>query len=367
MGLPGGLVSDLWILHTYRAIPRDPTFDIDKKIRNLIRTYLDNHTIDQNTAKFLSNSNPVIPVFYILPKIHKSLNNPPGRPIVASTDSILSPLSIYLEKILTPLIRTTKSFLLDTGHFSSLIREQDTIPPDSLLVTLDVNSLYTSITHERGITATRTLLQTSNMPDNSIKFCLDLLKLVLYENFFLYEDTYYVQCCGTAMGSNVAPAYANAYMSHFENNHVYPEELFKQYVRCYHRYIDDIFLIWTGSSELLLSFHQHLNSVHPELQFTIQYDTTVISFLDTMIHKNQSGKLTTDLFTKPTDCNNLLHYSSSHPRATKNSLPRSQFTRLAKIVSDPAILPIRLDTMSQKFKDRSYPARLLELEKKTTS
>ncbi|CAJ0957048.1 unnamed protein product [Ranitomeya imitator] len=187
--------------NTYRAILRDPTFDIERKIRNLIRTYspsyllrtyLDNHTIDQNTAKFLSNSNPVIPVFYILPKVHKSLTNPPGRPIVASTDSILSPLSIYLEKILTPLVRTTKSFLLDTGHFLSLIREHDTIPSDSLLVTIDVNSLYTYISHEKGITATRTLLQASNMPRNSIKFCLDLLKLVLYENFFSYEDTYYV-------------------------------------------------------------------------------------------------------------------------------------------------------------------------------
>ncbi|CAJ0964250.1 unnamed protein product [Ranitomeya imitator] len=201
------------------------------------------------------------------------------------------------------------------------------------------------------------------MSSKSIKFCLDLLKLVLYENFFLYEDTYYVQCCGTAMGSNVAPAYANAYMSHFETNHVYPENLFKQHVRCYHRYIDDIFLICTGPSELLLSFHQNLNSIHPELQFTIQCDRNHIPFLDTMIHKDQSGKLTSDLFTKATDCNNLLHYSSSHPKATKNSLPRSQFTRLAKIVSDPAVLPIRLDTMSQKFRDRNYPTRLLERER----
>ncbi|CAJ0964623.1 unnamed protein product, partial [Ranitomeya imitator] len=58
-----------------------------------------------------------IRVFYTLPKIHKDLSNPPGRPIVASTDSILSPLSIYLEKILTPITQTSPSFILDTGEF----------------------------------------------------------------------------------------------------------------------------------------------------------------------------------------------------------------------------------------------------------
>ncbi|CAJ0950508.1 unnamed protein product, partial [Ranitomeya imitator] len=129
-------------------------------------------------------------------------------------------------------------------------------------LTLEVNSLYTSISHEKGILANKTLPQASNMSGNSTQFCLDLLKLVLYENFFLYEDVYYIQSRGTTMGSNVAPTYANAFMSHFEDNHIYPGELLNQHVRCYHRYIDDIF-VWTGSPELLLTFHQLLNSVYP--------------------------------------------------------------------------------------------------------
>ncbi|CAJ0960433.1 unnamed protein product [Ranitomeya imitator] len=352
--------------NTYGIIPRDPVASISRKIQNVVDTYLAQHTIDQKTATFLVNPHPVTPVFYVLPKVHKSLHNPPGRPIVASTDSILSPLSVFLEKILTPLIKSTRSFLLDTGHFLRIIRQLDTVPPNSTLVTLDVNSLYTSIQHTKGIEATEYLLCQSSLSDDTIQLCLDLLTLVLYENYFLAEDTFYIQRCGTAMGSNVAPAYANAFMNHFEISHVFTNDLFIQHVLCYHRYIDDIFLVWTGNPDTLLAFHSHLNSILPELQFTIHHSMDSVPFLDTLVLKDRNGGLSTDIYNKPTDCNSLLHYTSCHPRSLKNSLPRSQFNRVARIVSDPETLNDRLNSMAHKFQARCYPSKLLTEERART-
>ncbi|CAJ0961482.1 unnamed protein product, partial [Ranitomeya imitator] len=349
---------------TYGVIPRDPVATISNKIHRVIDTYRKSHIIDQKTATYLLNPHPVTPVFYVLPKIHKSLQNPPGRPIVASTDSILSPLSIFLEKIMTPLIKETRSFLLDTGHFLKVINQLGTIPPDSTLVTMDVNSLYTSIQHTKGIEATRYLLHQSSLSGEAIQFCLDLLHLVLYENYFLFEDTFYIQKCGTAMGSNVAPAYANAFMNHFETTYVFNNNLFLQFATGYHRYIDDIFLVWTGTLDSLKSFHVFLNSIFPELQFTMHHSTESVPFLDTMVLKDNEGHLSTDIYCKPTDCNSLLHYTSCHPRTMKNSLPRSQFNRVARIVSDFTILNDRLDTMAKKkFQLRCYPPKLLDHEK----
>ncbi|CAJ0947156.1 unnamed protein product [Ranitomeya imitator] len=349
--------------NTYDIISRDPVTAISQKIKTVIDTYLTSYTIDQKTASFLTNPHPVTPVFYVLPKIHKSLQNPPGRPIVASTDSVLSPLSVFLERILTPLVKTTRSFLLDTGHFLNIIKQLARIPSNSTLVTLDVCSLYTSIQHTKGIEATRHLLCQSSLSEDAIKFCLDLLTLVLYENYFLFEDTFYIQKCATAMGSNVAPAYANAFMNHFETIHVFTNSLFLQHVACYHRYIDDIFLIWTGTTDTLLSFHSYLNSILPELQFTIHHDTHSVPFLDTMVLKDSNGNLSTDIYCKPTDCNSLLLYTSCHPRSLKDSLPRSQFNRAARIVSDPITLSNRLDDMTSKFRARHYPTKLLMDEK----
>ncbi|CAJ0933921.1 unnamed protein product [Ranitomeya imitator] len=349
--------------NTYGVIQRDPVTNITTKIRSLHNNYLDRHIIDQKTASFLINPHPITPVFYILPKVHKSLQNPPGRPIVASTDSVLSPLSVFLEKMLTPLVKKTKSYLLDTGHFLEIIHRQGTVPAESILVTLDVNSLYTSITHDKGIEATRYLLESSDMSIDSIQFCLDLLDIVLCENYFLYEDTFYVQKCGTAMGANVAPAYANAYVNLFEIKHVFPNDLFSRFALGYHRYIDDIFFIWTGTSNSMFDFVSQLNSIYPELQFTLHHSTESVPFLDTLVIKDTKGDLSTDLYCKPTDSNSLLYYSSCHPRTTRDSLPRSQFNRVSRIVSNPEVRKERLDTVAQKFKLRHYPSRLLDNEK----
>ncbi|CAJ0952199.1 unnamed protein product [Ranitomeya imitator] len=194
------------------------------------------------------------------------------------------------------------------------------ISPDCILATFDVKSLYTSIEHDLGITAVSELLQTSNLGDNSTQLCLDLLSIVLRENYFLFGDQFYLQTRGTAMGANMSPAYANIYMDNFEQSYVYTNALFQQYSKCWLRFIDDIFCLWVGTPEDLLFFTEVLNSIRSELQFTLNWHMTQIFFLDTLVIKNDKGTLSTDIFTKPTDTNNLLHYTSCHPSSTKKQL-----------------------------------------------
>ncbi|CAJ0952547.1 unnamed protein product [Ranitomeya imitator] len=170
----------------YEPLSHNPASSIATKIHNTIEPYLLNKTIDKRVYDFLVNQFPITPVFYVLPKVHKRLDKPPGRPIVASTDSVLSPLSILLEKILTPMVRLTKSFILDTGDFIKLIKDIGQVPCDSILVTWDVNSLYTSIIHEKGLTAVQELLNGSSLDGNTIRFCMELLNLVLREKFFMF-------------------------------------------------------------------------------------------------------------------------------------------------------------------------------------
>ena len=45
------------------------------------------------------------------------------------------------------------------------------------------------------------------------------------------------------------------------------------------------------------------------------------------------GKLTTDLYVKPTDRHQYLHYMSAHPNHTKWSIGYSQTLRLSRICS----------------------------------
>lgn len=55
------------------------------------------------------------------------------------------------------------------------------------------------------------------------------------------------------MGSNVAPSFANIYMASFEQKYVYEGE-FTEDALTWVRYMDDVFLLWKGSTERLEEF-----------------------------------------------------------------------------------------------------------------
>ena len=50
----------------------------------------------------------------------------------------------------------------------------------------------------------------------SIEQIIDLIEFVLSTTYFVYNDTYYQQTHGAAMGSPVSPVVANLYMEEFE-------------------------------------------------------------------------------------------------------------------------------------------------------
>ncbi|CAJ0938318.1 unnamed protein product, partial [Ranitomeya imitator] len=175
-----------------------------------------------------------------------------------------------------------------------------------------------------------------------------------------FEDTYYLEIKGSAMGSNVAPPYANAYMAHYEDTSIYTQDLFHSHALTWKRYIDDVFCVWGGDLRTLQAFFQVLRTSWPGLDFTMTYDTHQISFLDTLVIKDDNGNLSTDLYSKPTDRNSLLHYSSFHPKNMIKSIPKSQLNRVSKIVSDPATKDLRTTEMRSKFRERGYPPRILD-------
>ena len=99
----------------------------------------------------------------------------------------------------------------------------------------------------------------------------------------------------------------------------------------YLRYIDDIFLIWTGTICELKLFHQHCNSFHKTIKFTIEFSEKQVSFLDTLVIRSDDGRIIFDLFSKPTDKHCYLHFASNHSYKLKISGPYSQFLRLKRI------------------------------------
>uniref|UniRef100_A0A8C5PDK2 Reverse transcriptase domain-containing protein n=1 Tax=Leptobrachium leishanense TaxID=445787 RepID=A0A8C5PDK2_9ANUR len=333
---------------TYSVSHVGEVIQLEKLIDTVISEALTQNIIDEDLYKYLKKEHAILPVFYVLPKIHKSLENPPGRPIVASTDSVLQPISVFLDRVLQPLVIKTQSFIWDSKNVLRRITELSFTGP-IVLFTWDVTSLYTSIPNREGMTAIQDALLKHLFPEEHISFLMKLVEIVLHNNIFLFGDTVYKQCRGTTMGSNMAPAYANLYMDAFENQFIYPHQFFINFVHTWWRYIDDVFGIWTGT-ETDLTFLTQMNTVNAHIKFTMISNPLEINFLDLTL-RVEGTHLVSDLFVKPTDRNSLLHYSSFHPESTLNSLPRSQFTRVIRNVSNPDIRDDRLQQMINKFSD----------------
>ena len=79
------------------------------------------------------------------------------------------------------------------------------------------------------------------------------------------------------MGTNCVPAYANIFMDHFERKHVYP--FLEGLSRSYLRFVDDIFFIWTGSEDQLITFSNELDTKHNSIKFEYKISQSSILFM----------------------------------------------------------------------------------------
>jgi hypothetical protein len=94
-------------------------------------------------------------MFYLLPKIHKKVSPPPGRPVVSGNGSPTEKISHFVDHFLNPTIPDIRSYVKDTTHFLQLLEEVGPLPDNAMLVTLDITSLYTNVPNEDGLRAAR--------------------------------------------------------------------------------------------------------------------------------------------------------------------------------------------------------------------
>ena len=156
------------------------------------------------------------------------------------------------------------------------------------------------------------------------------------------------------MGTICAPAYANIFMAQFEKQHIYP--YIKNKSILYLRYIDDIFMIWTGTKQELLIFLEKLNSKH-------NISNSNKSFLDTLIYKEKNNTLQTTLYRKPTDQQSYLHAHSDHPKSLKRSILYSQALRIKTICSTVTVeYKKHCGILKPNFIERGYEKNILKDE-----
>jgi hypothetical protein len=149
----------------------------------------------------------------------------PLRPIVSSMNGPATSVSSFLDRLLRPIFdRAAKQTTFVNGI--DLVRQlkqytnSGRLSSTTVFVTFDVTDLYTMIPRNGALEALgRFLCQHSlngKFGNLSVDTILKLARLVLDTNYFVYDNKYYRQIKGGAMGSAFTMTLANVYMLEWE-------------------------------------------------------------------------------------------------------------------------------------------------------
>ena len=169
-----------------------------------------------------------------------------------------------------------------------------------------------------------------------------LLKMVLNNCVFSFQDQFYKQLHGAAMGSLCSPVVTNIYMEYFENKALGPELPISFTINTWLRYVDDVLtIIKKGTSNSLLA---HLNSIDPNIKFTIESPNEhgAIPFLDNF-PRPSGNNIITNVYSKPTHTDRYLDSNFNHPKTAKHAVIRALTDRAKNVCSSPELLAKEMD------------------------
>ena len=304
---------------------------------------------------------------YFLKKVHKDPYS--LRPIVSASSGPTEKISGFLVKLLAPHLEDVKSLVKNSQQVINVLEGLDLHHhPDCRLVSFDVTSLYPSIPQGAGIELVLQRVCPTTPPtsrDLPFKNMLrDLLRITLGDNHFCFNEEFYTQKSGVAMGTKCAPHLANLFMGAIEEKALTSWSGLQPTI--WLRFIDDIFMIWEGSKEELTQFHHHLNCQMSSINFTMEESLSSMVFLDIRIFKGHrfqdKGILDISQHIKETNPQNFLHFSSCHPFSTFRTVVRGEIIRAIRCSSSRSIFMDTLNKLLQKLKERGYPSWLLREE-----
>ena len=138
----------------YEEVPDDPE-PLISTIHKMMEKIRKRGDLKKGTIKYFEVKDPKFARFYLLPKIHKRLNNVPGRPVISNCGYYTENISAFFDFHLQPLAQAVKSYIKDTNEFLNKLCSLSKLSSNIILCTVDAVGLYPNIPHEEGMSALR--------------------------------------------------------------------------------------------------------------------------------------------------------------------------------------------------------------------
>ena len=226
---------------------------------------------------------------------------------------------------------------------------------------MDVDALFTNIPLDETIDiCVKKLFKTldtlvKGISKNDFR---DLLNLATKESFFTFNNKFYIQVDGVAMGSPLGPILANIFLSHHEENWLNKCPI-KFKPSFYRRYVDDIFVLFE-SSESADSFREYMSSKHQNINFTVEKENvSSLSFLDVKICR-KNGKFVTSVYIKPTFSGVFTNYESFISTYQKRGLLHTLLHRSFSICCDFKTFHSEIDHLKTILIKTNFPLNFID-------
>jgi hypothetical protein len=295
---------------TYKKVNVDPTLTIQRKNNDIVKRMFENKYIEVALKKSLTTYNSVAPRIYGLPKVHKQ--DAPLRPIVSFIKAPMYNLSKFLANILTCVSEDDINIRNSYDLVDRLSKIK--LNPNDVLVSFDVVSLFTNVPVSLAIEVIdQRWNHISNYTSLSKDMFFEALKFCLTNGYCKYDNVYYAQVEGVAMGSPLSPIVAEIVL-----DNLFRTINEKNEVRFIVKYVDDSLCIINKNyvNDILV----YMNNYHNRLQFTCEHEKDgSINFLDVTIFRTCNLDLKFRHYKKPTYTGRIINYNSNQPDYVKKN------------------------------------------------
>ena len=215
----------------------------------------------------------------------------PLEPIVICKDGPTVAISRYLSHVLCSILDQTigcKTFTNESDVVLALesYRQQGHLRPTALFATFNIHHVCTMFPHEVTINALEELLeaqgseqQTRGLTNETIA---RLVRLVLKNQFFVYQNQLYRQTIGSGSGSLVTLPLACIYLFHCLPGLITALSNSKHELLA--RCRDDLLLTWNGSIDQLRSLFNTPIRISPSMGTTVHFLDVELSHVNGVLH-----------------------------------------------------------------------------------
>jgi len=339
----------------YKLLPRDPTADYEKTLKIKLQALLNANKLSKELYYSLVPKKSACPRFYGAPKVHKP--NCPLRPIVDFRQSPSYKLASYLNWLLNPVMNDSKYECKNSEDFVKKLQHMK-VKRGHKLTSFDVKSMFTKIPIERTLKFMHKKLSAHTEWKSRTKLELGdvimLTQICMEGTFFEWNNNFYTQTEGTAMGSPLSSVFFEFCMQELEESLIptLPS------IQFWNRYVDDVFSVCREKD--LPPILDKLNSFDPTIQFTQEIEQEKkLPFLDVLIEIKKDFSLGFSIYRKPTHTDKYLSFLSNHPMAHKMSVVDTLVKRAINIC-DSDKLDAELDHIRNVLVANKYPLQVIE-------